>query len=293
MVSYSSQDAEIVEQFAEILRKNDLNVWLDKWAIHFGSDIVQEVEKGIDDAEFLILMLSRASIESGWVEKEWRSKFTKELQQKKTKVICVKLEDCEIPTLLASKKYVDAIGDPEKAAHELVDDIKRQFNWQLNAPFVDIIKDVAHLMMYRKGTPFTDVKQEFEALSVNPDEPELAFKILSLLLRNKELTYELILERTDQPHENDTQPQNFGDHVNRVMQASSQVRRHEVESKIKQVQEIITTADTLAKSLADLPVDVFNVLWNTIVNKSADENEDVESNLELQQQISRNGNSNA
>jgi len=73
-------------------------------------------------------MLSRESIESGWVEKEWRSKFTEELQQKKTKVICVKIEDCEIPTLLAFKKYVDAIGNLEKAAHELVDDIKRKFN---------------------------------------------------------------------------------------------------------------------------------------------------------------------
>lgn len=151
MVSYSSQDAEIVEQFAEILRKNDLNVQLEKQAIHFGSDIVQEVEKSIDDAEFLILMLSRESIESGWAEKEWRSKFTEELQQKKTKVICVKIEDCEIPTLLAFKKYVDAIGDLEKAAHELVDDIKRKFNQQLNVPFVDMIKDAAHLVMYNFG----------------------------------------------------------------------------------------------------------------------------------------------
>jgi len=75
-----------------------------------------------------------------------------------------------------------------------------------------------------------------------------------LLLRNKELTYELILERTDQPHENDTQLQNFGGHVNRVMQASSQVFHHKVKSKIKQVQEIITTANTLTKSLADLSV---------------------------------------
>jgi len=78
-----------------------------------------------------------------------------------------------------------------------------------------------------------------------------------------------------------------------VMQASSQVCHHKVKSKIKQIQEITTTADTLDKSLADLPVDVFNVFWNTIVNKSADENEDVESNLELQQKISRNGNRNA
>ena len=279
MISYSSQDWEVVEQFAKALEEDAITVWLDKWMIHYGSDIIQDIEKSIEDAEFLLLMLSANSTESGWVQKEWRSKFADELQQKETKVICVRLDECKIPSILATKKYIDMHGDPKVTAHELSKDIKLQYNKRLNAPFINILRDLSRRVMQQKETPFTDVKQEFQALNINENEPKLAFEILFLLVQNKELLYELLIFRID-----DNPDSNEDDPTRQIMNLSYQARRVELKSKLDKVKEVANAMRVMSKSLADSPQQVFDMSWRTIVRHSSEENKDVESNRLLKKQ---------
>jgi len=81
--------------------------WLDELEIKVGENIVSRIEHGISEADYVIVVLSPFSVESGWVEREWQAKYLDEMKQKKPLILPVLLRDCRIPPLLKNKKYAD------------------------------------------------------------------------------------------------------------------------------------------------------------------------------------------
>ena len=74
-----------------------------------------------------MLFLSKNSIKSKWVLKEWETILWDEINSGKTKIIPVKLDDCEIPKILQTKKYVDLSSDYDAGLFEIINAIK-QYN---------------------------------------------------------------------------------------------------------------------------------------------------------------------
>ncbi|WP_322763102.1 SUMF1/EgtB/PvdO family nonheme iron enzyme [Frankia sp. Cr2] len=106
-ISHSSTDAAAALRLAEDLRRSGLNVWLDQWEIGVGQGITQTIQRGLADARYLALWLTRASVQSGWVETEWQTKFSAAVASRSTVVLPLLAEDCDIPLLLQDKKYAD------------------------------------------------------------------------------------------------------------------------------------------------------------------------------------------
>lgn len=69
------------------------DIWFDKWAIPAGGNIHQEVEKGVAGSDLVILMVSQASLASGWVEAEWRRKHHEEISTKQMSLICLIIDE--------------------------------------------------------------------------------------------------------------------------------------------------------------------------------------------------------
>jgi len=106
-ISYSSQDKPAACRIAGDLKELGHEVWLDEWEIRVGDCIVREIEQGVSEADFVVLLLSANAVQSGWVEREWRAKYFEEIEQKRIRVLPVLIERCEIPTLLKTKRYAD------------------------------------------------------------------------------------------------------------------------------------------------------------------------------------------
>jgi len=106
-ISYASSDRAFAKSLAIDLKEVGLNPWLDEWEILVGDSIVQKVSSGLENTRFLVLVLSKHSIQSKWVENEWQAKYWDEIKEKKVFILPVLLEDCETPTLLKQKKYAD------------------------------------------------------------------------------------------------------------------------------------------------------------------------------------------
>jgi hypothetical protein len=70
IISHSSKDKPAVEALAGALRARGIDVWLDKWEIGAGDDIVAEINKGLDQAGCGIIVFSKESWESLWVRAE-------------------------------------------------------------------------------------------------------------------------------------------------------------------------------------------------------------------------------
>ena len=106
-ISYSSKDKSVAERLAYELKEKGYNIWLDKWEILVGQNIVDEVYKAIRLSKYMIVVLSKSSSQSKWVREELTTGKLQEIEQQRVKVLPVIIEKCRIPTPLETKRYAD------------------------------------------------------------------------------------------------------------------------------------------------------------------------------------------
>jgi hypothetical protein len=119
-LSYSSKDREQVRKLARDLRAHDIAVWLDEWEIRVGDSITQKIQMGLDDSQFIGVWLTSESVRSGWVEREWQSKFQQEVATGRVAVLPLLAGPCAIPRLLSDKRYADFKGGYEAGLRDLL-----------------------------------------------------------------------------------------------------------------------------------------------------------------------------
>ncbi|WP_114968006.1 toll/interleukin-1 receptor domain-containing protein [Rhodoferax ferrireducens] len=124
-LSHASADKGFVRGLAVDLGELGHQPWLDEWEILGGESIPTKIAEGLDQADFVVVVLSEHAVASRWVEQEWQAKFWAEVNERKVTVIPILLNDCTVPTLLRTKKYIDFRHDYTEALEELVGSISR------------------------------------------------------------------------------------------------------------------------------------------------------------------------
>jgi hypothetical protein len=106
-VSHSSKDNEFVRRLVDDLKALGHSPWLDQWEIRVGDCIVSKVQSGLKQADYVVVVLSPDAVESGWVEREWKQAYWTEIESRRIVVLPLLLRQCELPTLLQTKRYAD------------------------------------------------------------------------------------------------------------------------------------------------------------------------------------------
>jgi hypothetical protein len=68
-ISYSHKDSQYARTLANHLKRHGVNVWIDD-RIEYGSKWTSEIEKGLNDSQAVIVIMSSNSKESEWVQNE-------------------------------------------------------------------------------------------------------------------------------------------------------------------------------------------------------------------------------
>lgn len=123
-LSHSSIDKSTVISIASDLNQRGISTWLDSFDILPGESIVSKINSGIKECDYMLLFLSNNSVKSKWVQKEWETFLWDEIGEDKIKIIPIKLDDCEIPKILQTKKYIDFSSDYNVGLFELISTIK-------------------------------------------------------------------------------------------------------------------------------------------------------------------------
>src|ERR1019366_9465903 len=106
-LSYAQADGDVARQIADALQKEGLRVWFDAWELASGDSIVQRIEQAVATSDILVVLLSPNSVASRWVQTELSAAFlSRELRDRAITIIPAVIEDCEIPPLLADRKYL-------------------------------------------------------------------------------------------------------------------------------------------------------------------------------------------
>ena len=117
-LSYSHDDAEIVEQLAKVLRDRDLKVWFDKWVLIPGEDWLEGMAVGLDQSSTCAVCIGNKT-DKGWFRQEKRRALNRQAGEPEFRVIPVILpggsaalvnEFLELRTWV---EFKNGIGDPD------------------------------------------------------------------------------------------------------------------------------------------------------------------------------------
>jgi hypothetical protein len=106
-LSHSSRDKAVVRQIASDLSARGITVWLDEQRIHVGDSIPEKIAQGLAQSDFFLVALSENSVGSEWVKRELNNALIQEISKRRIAILPLKLSECEIPALIAEKKYAD------------------------------------------------------------------------------------------------------------------------------------------------------------------------------------------
>lgn len=113
-MSYSRREVGFVDDLTNRLEQADYKVWLDYRRLVPGTPWKGQIDAGLNDSDIVLLVVSKASMASKYVELEWRN-F---LDMKKRLVLLV-FEALDLPKELEEYEWVDFRGSYEKGLKEL------------------------------------------------------------------------------------------------------------------------------------------------------------------------------
>lgn len=116
-ISHSHKNKEISDQIANDLKAFGYSVWLDTNEFRVGDKVHHRIEKGIQEINCFLVVLSKDSVNSEWVNLE----IAKALKSEKDiHVLPILHEDCEIPSILSNYSYADFTKDYESGFHSIL-----------------------------------------------------------------------------------------------------------------------------------------------------------------------------
>lgn len=145
-LSYSTKDKAVVEKLAQDLKDAGARVWFDLWELSIGDPIVESIAKGLANSKYVGIWITKNSINSGWVEKEWTTRFKDEIEHKHVIILPLLAEECELPFFLQNKLYADFKVDYKSALSKLLSTIQivpRNDGRKILALTKDLLEDLS------------------------------------------------------------------------------------------------------------------------------------------------------
>ena len=122
-ISYSHKDSDFVDKLGTALVFNKIRVFIDRWEMNVGDSITEKISTAITDASYLIVVLSKHSVDSPWCKREINTGLMLELEKKRVVVLPILLENCAMPLFLQDKLYADFRTDFDSGLKQVISSI--------------------------------------------------------------------------------------------------------------------------------------------------------------------------
>ncbi|AVP96492.1 hypothetical protein C7S18_04450 [Ahniella affigens] len=110
MISYESKDRVVARRLAADMQNRRFDVWLDEHEIHIGDNVLGEVNRALDQCDFMVVLLSETSLKSRWVEHEINVIQTREIRSASRILLPVLVRSQQplaLPAALSSRRSAD------------------------------------------------------------------------------------------------------------------------------------------------------------------------------------------
>jgi len=178
-ISHAGEDKEdFAEPLANELENLGLNVWYDDFELSVGDHIPSEIERGLNNSDYGIVVLSEAFFEKSWTQEELNSLIQRDVSESDKVIlpICYEISPTEVQShhTLLGKRYLISgnSSSVSEVAEELYQEILKNSTQPISSDdlekfdpeTLDYIADV--IGRTKKGT---EIKQLFERINFEID----------------------------------------------------------------------------------------------------------------------------
>lgn len=129
-ICHSSEDHDFVVWLVRELKKKGVKVWVDERELLVGNELDKNIRHGISKADYFGIVLTKHSVVSPWVMKELEMAKTRELSEKRTFILGILVEDCNIPSYLENRRYADFRKSDEEGLQSLLERLVGRSHFQ-------------------------------------------------------------------------------------------------------------------------------------------------------------------
>lgn len=123
-LSYSEKDINFASRFYADLIRSEIKCWFAPENIYYGSDIFDSIDQAIENFDKMIVILSKNSVESIWVEDEVKKMFSIEREKKEKLILPILIENIDntnfkpwVKKLLENRHYAKIFDWNTNDAH--------------------------------------------------------------------------------------------------------------------------------------------------------------------------------
>lgn len=126
-ISYSGDDEVLATRVAETVRDLGWTLFIASAAIKPGTSFIEEINRALEQASYLLLLLSKTSAESFWVRLEYEAALVQGAERGMV-LLPLLLDTTPVPPLLKSLVNIDLSSDANAGLATLRDFLRREFS---------------------------------------------------------------------------------------------------------------------------------------------------------------------
>ena len=107
VIPYNYADHEFASKLTGELRQGGVTPWIDDVDMSVGMFFISRISHAARPVDFLIPVISAASVESRWVQHELKTAITMVFSGRRIRVLPAKIDSTALPDFLATQTYVD------------------------------------------------------------------------------------------------------------------------------------------------------------------------------------------
>jgi hypothetical protein len=119
-ISYTHADSRWAEWIAWQLEEAGYSVILQAWDFRPGANFVSEMERAISNVKRTLAVLSPQYLNALYTQPEWAAAFKRYPKGEQGILVPVRIQECELTSLLGQIIYVDLVGRDEASASKIL-----------------------------------------------------------------------------------------------------------------------------------------------------------------------------
>jgi hypothetical protein len=127
-LAHAHADGGYAIKLSEELKSRGIRVWLAAEQIGLGDRISDKILEGLQGSGYCVAILSKASLESPWMERELKMALNREREGKWPHVFPVLIEPVKLPSYLGDKFHVESREGNGTTAEQIVAAIRQTAN---------------------------------------------------------------------------------------------------------------------------------------------------------------------
>lgn len=127
-LSFAGNDRFMAKRLADNLVTYGVEAFYDARDIAIGGNVVLSINRAIAESQYYVLLWSEHCVDRPWVDEEWAAAYARDLNEERSFLFVVCLDQTPLPPLLAVRRYLDGIRDWPSVARDLAEAWREDLN---------------------------------------------------------------------------------------------------------------------------------------------------------------------